>query len=67
MIYFAYNKLLILDEVAMKTLDDYIKELKTENLIYRTVSNLFDKFHGSQLDCCISLVISKKRQILLRL
>ncbi len=51
----------------MKTLDDYIKELKTENLIYRTVSNLFDKFHGSQLDCCISLVISKKRQILLRL
>ena len=33
MVYFAYNKLLIPDEVTVKTLDDYIKELKTEDLI----------------------------------
>ena len=33
MVYFTYNKVLISDEVAMKTLGDYIKELKTENLI----------------------------------
>ena len=26
-----------------------------EPIRYRTVSNLFDKFQGSQLDCCISL------------
>ena len=33
MVYFAYNKVLISDEVAMKILDDYVKELKTEDLI----------------------------------
>ena len=33
MVYFAYNKILISDEVAMKTLNDYIKELQTEDLI----------------------------------
>ena len=33
MVYFAHNKFLTPDEVAMKTLDDYVKELKTEDLI----------------------------------